>query len=277
MSKISTDTMPKRGAKIDSPELNNIYTDINSGFPLAEDNVRNEGLALPQFDTYAQSGESGIILKSADAFVGSHGAGTIVRANEATVFPYDAPQLIQEESLLILTEDDDILRVYFQIEAEVSGSNASPIGAGTNDMFWVFWLEWQLSSGGAWEPVQGNTSNQTDYEDILISPSTYGGFTEDSIAAIFVNHCYVHSHSSSTDVDFPPKRGHCGNYFLLENTGGRNIYGLRVMARGLMRGGYVSGGVSGDGNAGFITISPASTHQITVYNSDISYVQMRNK
>lgn len=274
MSIINTDTMPKRGSLLKSADLNEVYTDINDGFPLDGDNVRNEGLALPQFDTYAQSGESGIILKKAEHFGEGHSPSVVVRGNEQPTSPFDPPQLVQDEAVLIVLADQDILRVYFQIQAEVSGSAASPISSTSNDYFWVFWLEWQLAPAGSWTPVSSNVHNQTDYDDILISPATYGGYTEDSIAAIFVNHCYIYTPSN---VVFPNERGHCGNFYLLENTGGRTIYGLRIMGKGLMRGGYVSGGVTKDGNAAFITASPALTHQIAVSNSDISYVQMRNK
>jgi len=272
MSIIKADTLPKRGAELTSNDLNEVFTDINDGFPLDGDNARNEAIATPQLDTNANHGKSGIILRYADHYGESHGAGTIVRANEQATHPFDNPQLIQDETVIIPMDDGDILRVYFQIEAEPDGTG-SPLSITANDWFWVFWLEWKLSSGGAWETVD----NQTDYDDILISPATYGGFTEDSSGAIFVSHATIHLHSGSTRVDQSPRRGHCGNYFLLENTGGRTIYGLRIMGKGLMRGGYVSGGVSQDGNAAFITSSPASTHQCTVYASDISYVVMRNK
>lgn len=274
MSKINADTLPKRGAELSSTDLNEVYTDINDGFPLDSNNLRNEALALPQFDTNGKNGKSGIVLKYSGYYGKSHGAGTIVRANEATTFPYDAPQLIHEEPVVIPLADGDVLRVYLQLDALVSQSNTSPFSIASNDFFWVFWLEWQLSVGGAWTPVEG----QSDYEDIIISPATYGGMTRDSNAAIFVNACLIHTHSSSTDIDFPPRRGHCGQYFLLENTGGRSIFGLRIMGRGLMRGGYASSVVNPpDGNCAFITISPPSQHQITVYNSDITYLVQRSE
>ncbi len=277
MSIIKADTLPKRGALLTSTDLNEVYTDINAGFPLNGENVRNEGLALPQFDTYAQSGESGIILKALDHF--GESSNVIIPANENPTFPYFSAALVQDEAVVIVLEDNDILRVYFQISAEVN-QNSGVFGTPSNDYFWVFWLEWQLAPAGSWSPVQSNTHNQTNYTDIIGSPATYGGFMEDSIAAIFVNACTLYAHGGgSTSIFYPPRRGHCGNYFLLENTGGRTIYGLRIMGRGIMRGAYNAGGggLPRSGNFAMMTIAPPSTHQITVHSSDISYVHMRNK
>ena len=274
MSKISANTLPKRGAELTSTDLNEVYTDINDGFPLNGDNLRNEAIALPNLDSETLDGQSGIILRYAGHFDGSHGSGTITPANTQATHPFDPPTIIQSDSVIITLDDGDVLRVYFQVTAEVTGSASSPISASSNDFFWAYWLEWQLSSGGAWTPVE----NQTDYDDIIISPATYGGMTYNSNAAIFVNHCYIHRHSGSDDVDFPPKRGHCGQYFLLENSGGRTIYGLRVMCKGLFRGGYASGVVNPpNGNCAFITLSPSATHQIKTTASDLIYLVQRNR
>ena len=271
MSRITNDNPPKRGEQLTSTELNQVFTEVNDAFPMDGDNVRNEGIEQPSFNLASTSGKSGIILIAADDDTDT--GTTIVPANEATSAPYDPATVVHTWSTLITFNTNKIMRVYWQFENVVAGSATTPITADTNATGWAVWLEWQLSSGGSWEPVP----NQSDFEDLVESPATSGAVTYRTYGSTIVNHVYIHEHSSSTEYDFPPDRtGYgCWWYQAKQNY---TIYGLRLKCRGLIQNFYADNPVSGDDtNAWELVDSPASTHQITIGASNIAYMIMEEK
>lgn len=276
MSTISNSTLPNKNSTVSSSDLNTVFTETNAAFPMEADNVRNEGIDQPQWNLANASGQSDIVLLSANHYGQNHGTGVIVPANTKSVPPFDVSTTIQDEATLIVLALDDIFRVYFQLDAQITGSNTTPIAASTNGVAWAFWLEWDITDATLtnWVPVP----NQSDMEDLLESPSTYGAQTDSMYATCLVSHCFVHRVGASTKVDFPPRRGHRGT-FLFKSTGSYTVYGLRIRARGLFLPFYSTPASIGDPpahNSVKLVLSPSATHQVKVYNSDISYVQMRN-
>jgi hypothetical protein len=272
MSRITNNNPPQRGQKLTSTDLNQVFTDVNNAFPMDGDNVRNEGIDQPAFNLAGTSGKSGIILIAADDDETS--TPTVVNANTASVPPFDVPVAIQTWSTGIVPfNEDKIIRVYWQFENEIFGSAAQPITADTNATAWAVWLEWQLSSGGAWNPVPF----QSDFEDILVSPAIYGASTLNTYGCTIVNHVYIHQKSGTTEYDFPPDRTKYGSWWFQADQD-YTIYGLRLMCRGLIQNFYNSTPVNPPAsNAWKLVLSPVSTHQIIVNASQMAYMIMEEQ
>ncbi len=65
-------TTVKRGDKLTSAELNQQFTDVNSGFPMNGDTVRNEGVDYMAVDTGSSgtsTGKNGLVLVDAGSHV----------------------------------------------------------------------------------------------------------------------------------------------------------------------------------------------------------------
>lgn len=262
MSRITNDNPPKRGEQLTSTELNQVFTEVNDAFPLDGDNVRNEGIEQPSFNLSSTSGKSGIILIAADDDDDSSN-NTIV-ANTSTITPTD-PITVHEWSFLQTFNTGKILRVYWQFENQITGTNANPLAASINATAWAVWLEWQLSSGGAWDAVP----NQGDFDRV-----TVGEPTSQTYGCTIVNHVYVHKHSGSTRYDFPPDRTGYGCWWYKADQN-YTIYGLRLRCRGLIQNDFDSS-VGNTwllvGGSGFDT-----NHEITIGPSNIAYMIMEEK
>lgn len=269
MSRITNTNPPNRGDKLTSTDLNTSFTEVNNAFPMDAENVRNEGLDQPSFALAGTSGQSGIILIKADE--NDNSVSVIVNANTvAGAPPKDAPTTVQTWTTGIVPfNQNKIIRVYWQFENVITGSVTTPIAAGTNGTAWAVWLEWQLSSGGAFVPVPF----QSDFEDIQISPATYGASSLKTYASTFVNHVYIRSGG----YDFPPARTGYGCW-LFKADQNYVIYGLRLRARGLLQPRYNATPVSGDPvNVWELVDSPASTHQMTINKSYMAYMIMEEQ
>ena len=94
MSRITNDNPPKRGEKLTSTDLNQMFTEVNDAFTLDGQNVRNEGLDQPVFDLNNGHGKSGIILVAAAS--NEETTPVTVDANTASSPPFDAADTIQE-------------------------------------------------------------------------------------------------------------------------------------------------------------------------------------
>ena len=278
MSIIKNTTLPARHSQLVSADLNTVFTETNTAFPMDGSNVRNEGLDQPQFNLDPNDGAAGLVLKKSEHFGLGHGTGTIVPANTAATPPFDPFTEVQSTgAILTQIAQNDIFRVYFQVDAEVTGNNSTPLAASTNGVAWAFWLQWDITSPALtnWEAVPNNSE---ELEDILVSPATYGAQTNNMYGTMLVSHTYIHEKSSSTVVDFPPRRGHRGTWQFLADQS-YNVYGLRILARGLFLPFYSVPASIGDPDAHNsikLVLAASASHQIKVYNSDITYVQMRN-
>lgn len=260
MSRITNINPPKRGEKLTSTELNQVFTEANAAFPMDGDNVRNEGVDHPAFSLSGTTGQSGIILHKADDDTDT--GTTNVPANSSTVTPDPAVTVHTWSTGVVLFNEDQVIRVYWQFENQITGAVSTPVQAGYNALGWAVWLEWQLSSGGAWVSVP----NQGDFDRVTI-----GEPTSQTYGCTIVNHVYVHEHSSSTQYEFPPDRTGYGCWWYKADQN-YTIYGLRLRCRGLIINKY---DVSVEntwlllGNA-----SAPANHDITIGASNMAYMIM---
>ena len=148
MSRITNDNPPKRGEKLTSTDLNQMFTEVNDAFTLDGQNVRNEGLDQPVFDLNNGHGKSGIILVAAAS--NEETTPVTVDANTASSPPFDAADTIQEFTVVQVVKSDEIIRVYWQFDVENTVTDNAPVDSTTNNgCVWAAWLEYKLSSGGS--------------------------------------------------------------------------------------------------------------------------------
>ena len=144
MSRITNSNPPKRGEKLTSTELNQVFTEANAAFPMDGDNVRNEGVDHPAFSLSGTTGQSGIILHKADDDTDT--GTTNVPANSSTVTPDPAVTVHTWSTGVVLFNEDQVIRVYWQFENQITGAVSTPVQAGYNALGWAVWLEWHSSS-----------------------------------------------------------------------------------------------------------------------------------
>lgn len=263
----------KRGDKLTSTALNAEFTAANAAFTMDADNFRNEALDQAAFDTSSSNGKSGIILKQANQFTSFAGTVTIqANTNAEDATPVAATQIAGNYISTITAEQNDILRVYWQYEFNTTGNNsANPIGVDRQHLCWAVWLEWQLSSGGAFTPVTG----QSDLDNaITIAAGTrYGDTTANMKATSLDYHAIQFRENSGNQSVYPGNRMGYGQYFY-KFTSNTTVYGFRVMARGIYEPVYSTGSSS---NAIKITQAAGVVHTFVVYDAQLSYLLMRNE
>tara|TARA_R100001086_G_scaffold242590_1_gene170421 strand:+ start:2504 stop:3343 length:840 start_codon:yes stop_codon:yes gene_type:complete len=277
MSRIKNADPIKRGSSLSSTQINQQFTEVNAAFPMDGDNVRNEGIDQPVFDLNNSHGKSGIILRSS----GSNNVTTpeIVHANTATTPPYDFATPINTFTILNQYSTNNIIRVYWQFDHNtLSTSYSTPFATFPNATCWVVWLEWDITGGGSYTQVP----HQSSFEEIQVSPATHGAATYKTYASTFIPHITVVSDGSGGVTTIPPlgvayHRSSYGCWFYKADQD-YSIYGLRLMARGLVRNFYNATPATGSAtNAWELVDSAAATHQITINNSNLSYLIMRDQ
>lgn len=273
MSRITNNNPPYRGKELTSSSLNEVFTEVNDAFPMDGDNVRNEGIDQPAFDLSTSDGKSTIILIESDE--DQNDTPVIVLANDKVAPPYDPPVAVHTWPFLQTFQTDKIMRVYWQFENETYSSSlpSVPIVSSTNATAWAVWLEWQLSFGGAWTPVP----NQSDFEDILVSPTTHGASTLDTYGCTIVNHVFIHAHGGTTRYDeYPPRTGYGSWIYKADQD--YVIFGLRLMCRGLIQNFFNSTPVNPPASNAWELVDAAPlTHQITINTSHIAYMIMEEQ
>ena len=279
MSRINNTNPPGRGKELTSTALNQVFTEVNDAFPMNAENVRNEGLDQPSFDLDANDGKSGIILVAADE--DQNNSSISISANTEQEPPFISSTVIHTWNFLQIYATNQIMRVYWQFENEVSANSyGSPIDADTNAVTWPVWLEWQLSSGGAWTPVP----NQSDFEDLIQTTTTPGGYdiygasSDNTYATTFVSQVYIHRHSATTDYDTQPARTGYGSWIYKADQI-YVIYGLRLMCRGLLINFFNDNpDVGSPINSWYLVPSSASdAYTITIDASHIAYMIMEEQ
>ena len=268
---IISNSIIKRGDKLTSSQLNGEFTAVNTGFPMNKNNLANESLDLPVFDTNNTSGKSGIILKQMDMY--TNGSSATAYANTATTYPFTSGTVIHTETVLYTCEQNDMLRIYWNLSLQTFGDSSTyPIGsAGDKALCWVFLLEWQLSSGGAWTQVP----NQGNVITSLPPTGLYGN------NVLLLYGCSLESHvntyyepSSPSDVHvYAPKHNNYGQWYY-KVPSAQTIYGLRIRCMGLYTPQYI-----GTSNAIVLLIAPSgsTTHYVTVDKSELGFIQMRDR
>ena len=276
MSRITNSNPPDRGEKLISTDLNQMFTDVNDAFELDGENVRNEGLDQPVFTLNNSHGKSGIILVSASS--NEVTTPVTIDANTASSPPFDAAVTVHEWTVVQPVNDDEIIRIYWQFDFENTVSTNAPVNSTTNNgCVWAVWLEYKLSSSGAWETV----ANQNDF-DVPIdgsspgSPTVWGNPTQYTYGCTIYNHAFVHEHSSSTRVDEPPHRTAYGCWWYKPSSD-FTIYGLRLQCRGLLSQRYVTTSGFVQGNAWALKTVSSGTQQTTINKSYVAYLVMREQ
>lgn len=265
---IISNSIIKRGDKLTSSQLNGEFTAVNSAFPMNKNNLANESLDLPVFDTNNTSGKSGIILKQMDMY--TNGTSTVVNANTSTASPPTYfGTIVHTESVLYTCEQNDMLRVYWNLSVETYGNNFN--FSSYDNLTWVFVLEWQLSSGGAWTEVP----NQGDMLSSL--PSSYYGNT-----VLNMYGCSLESHvnkyydppTSTSGYLLSPKHNNYGQWYY-KVPSSQTIYGLRIKCLGL----YCPIWNSTINSLVIVNMPlPAvADNWITIDKSELGFIQMRDR
>lgn len=263
MSIIKNANPPKRGEKLTSTELNQVFTEVNTAFPMDGDNVRNEGIELPAFTLNSVSGQAGVILIGADE--DSDSGVTTVDGNASTVVGnVSPPTTVHTWNFTQPFDAGKIIRVYWQFENQIVGSVSTPVQPTYNALSWAVWLEWQLESGGAWDTVP----NQSDFSSVTVSQNTVLTF-----GCTIVNHVYVRTDGSGGALyDFPPPRTGYGCWWYKADQN-YTIYGLRLRCRGPIINRYNST----NNYNGWLLLGGSSypaNHKIIIAESNIAYMVM---
>lgn len=276
MSRITNSDFPKRGEKLTSTELNQVFTEVNDAFPLDGENFRSEGLDQPQFALNSGHGKSGIILVAA----GSNESTTSVTVdcNAGTYPTFDAPEILQTYSVIQPVQNDEMIRVYWQFDFDNTVTDTVPVrDTDNNGLVWAVWLEYKTGSAPSapWQPV----SNQHDFEapvdGTIGSPTVFGCNTQFAFGCTVYNHAFVFAQGGSTQVDTPPHRTAYGCWWYSPDSTW-TAYGFRLMCRGLMDQYHVSTGPFPTGNA-FQLLTISSTQQTTINNNYLAYMVMRKQ
>ena len=271
----------KRGDKLTATDLNAEFAAVNTGFPMNEDNVRNEGVDYKAFDTGgsgSSTGKNGVILVDANGFVlQTSGTSTIVRENTSVA---SDTAVGDKTGLSISAVAGDILRVYWQAQVTTS-TTSSGYPTGTSGIHstacWVHRLQWQINGSGSYVDVPG----QSDLNQTIDASGNKGTIMDETIASALVNSAIYHKNGSGTPTLIDPAiRTSYGSYYY-KFTGSTTINAFRIVARGLFMPIYVA---SGGGNPAYsedknclqlLTVSTAQ--QITFNQVDLNYLLMRSE
>lgn len=278
----------KRGDKLTSTALNAEFTAVNTAFTMDADNFRTEGLDQPAFNLNATSGKSTIILKQAGSstLIASSGATVYVEANENAVASSAAATQLgifnNSGAAFIIAEQNDILRVYWQHRhfTQAITAKSLPYDALKPGNCWAIWLEWQLSSGGAWAQVPGQSDMETNYTGG--SGGGYGAKTQDLKATEIVYHSLVYHIGSGTSnqlQSFPSRRMGYGQYYY-KFTSNTTIYGLRLMCKGLYEptyGSTPSSNILRIQQADAPTAPATANNRIQIDDLELSYILMKDQ
>lgn len=268
-------TTVKRGDKLTSAELNQQFTDVNSGFPMNGDNVRNEGVDYMAVDTGSSgtsTGKNGLVLVDANNYVlQAASSSTIVREYSTAG---SATQIGEKTGLSISAVAGDILRVYWQAQVTTTAGSGLPVGAGTfSTACWAHWLEWDVGSG--YVPVTGQSDmNQT------IATGTTGAPMDQTVATALVNASIYHDSGGSPAIINPGARCSYGSYYY-KFTGSQTITKLRIQCRGLFLPRYnpVAGGTAAEfEDRNCLQLMTASGAQQIEFNQlDLAFMLMRGE
>lgn len=249
------------GDSIDATDLNNRFQDYNQT-NLNQFNHRDAAHDLPQMSNtdWMCSYSNEITIGKVDVF---HAAPVTIAGQ--TAMPA-APVPIGDGvnttpmdfgALGITVDNDEVLRVYWNLSVNPTfagtpwrgGSSIShytfPDTTGgttllaTDVTCWILYLEWDITSSALtnWVPVP----DQQDYTN-NITGTVYGDKLEDSMSVVPIPAWTERANSAQNGQVLPGGRvvnrtGWCGvsgTYYFAPGNFNRTIYGLRVVAKGLM-------------------------------------------
>jgi len=272
----------KRGDKLTSTALNAEFTAANTAFTMDADNFRTEGIDQPAFDLNATTGKSGIILKqTGSSNLITSASPVTIDANENAVGSMVAATQLgivnAGGSILIPAKDTNIIRVYWQhrLATLAITAKSNPYDRLKCGLCWAIWLEWQLASGGSWTQVPGQGDMESNL-DAGSSTGGYGSLTEDlkATSVDFYSLDYHVAAGAANELQvFPGERCGYGQWYY-KFASDTNIYGLRLMCRGLYEPCHPS--TSHNKNALRIT-QAAADNKLAINYLQLSYLLMRNE
>tara|TARA_R110002051_G_scaffold3157_3_gene17043 strand:+ start:10993 stop:11847 length:855 start_codon:yes stop_codon:yes gene_type:complete len=275
----------KRGDELKSVELNAEFTAVNTAFKMDADNFRNEAIDQAAMNLHASHGKSGIILLqtgSTDLITSS----TNIDANENAVASMVAPTQLGVigggAPVIIVAKDTNIFRVYWQHRFNTGATTLKslPYASSKCGLCWAIWLEWQLSSGGSWVQVPGQGNMETAL-DPLAASGGYGSKTVDMKATSLDFHSLDFKGTSpATFQVFPGERSGYGQYYY-KFASDTNIYGLRLMCRGLYEPCFPLSSVQKNSVRITQAAAPSSpavyNNRLVIQSLQLSYLLMRNE
>jgi hypothetical protein len=270
----------KRGDKLTSTALNAEFAAVNTGFPMNEDNVRNEGLDYTAFDTGGSgtsTGGNGLILVDANSYpIQASSSSTIVREN-----PTDgtATVLGTKSGLSISVAAGDIIRVYWQAQIATSHTGTLPIGTSSNmsTACWAMWLTWTLDGAAAVVPGQSNMADPLDTGQV-------GAAMEKTIATTLIPAHLFHNQSGGSGARSEEFGDRCcyGSYYYKFTSSG-TISAFSLSARGLFMplykptGGSIPATIEDRNCLLLQTLTAGNTAQVTFTGIDLGYLLMRSE
>ena len=275
----------KRGEKLTFTDLNAEFTAVNTAFPMDEDNVRNEGLDYRSFATGATRftrGSNGLILVNSQSFnLQSAGSSTVIRE-----YPAGSSQALGIPAVPSIggvnyfdAKENDILRVYWQIQATTTIDNNVPIGTGTNpysSACWAIRLQWEINGAGSFTEVPGQSDmNQT------IGIGQLGTIMSETNATTLVNAGIVHKDStgSTTFINVGPRTVY-GSYYYKFTTDTR-VNKMRLIGQGLFLPLYQSSGggipAYAENKNCLLLNNTTPTQQIDTNQIDLAYLLLRSE
>ena len=271
MSRITNDDPIKRGTSLTSSNMNQQFTDVNDAFPMDGTNLHHEAIDQPALSLSNSSGKSGIILR----YTGSNNetSPVVVSPNTSTTSPFDPPSTLHTFTTSAIAYEDDIIRVYWQLNHEVeSSAYNTPFGSNPNLTAWAVYLEWDITGGGAYELVP----NQSDFTDLL-DTGISGARVANTYATTFIPHAVISEKSSTTRYNPPVgdawDRTSYGQFYYKADQQ-YVIYGFRLRVIGFVQNSYST---TLSENVFVLVDATASTYTLTVDSSNISYLIMRSQ
>jgi hypothetical protein len=271
----------KRGEKLTFTDLNAEFTAVNTAFPMDDDNVRNEGIDYRCIKTNTSgtaSGKNGLILVNGQSLnLQSSGSSTVIRE-----YPAGSSQALgipATPTSPIDAKENDILRVYWQIQATTTIDNNVAIGTGTNpysSACWAIRLQWEINGAGSFTEVPGQSDmNQT------IGIGQLGTIMSETNATTLVNAGIVHKDStgSTTFINVGPRTVY-GSYYYKFTTD-TIINKMRLIGQGLFLPLYQSSGggipAYAENKNCLLLNNTTPTQQIDTNQIDLTYLLLRSE
>jgi len=277
------------GEDLTAATVNAKFQDITTATTTALDeaNIRNQSIDMSQMDGTALSGKSDIILVSMkQGSIGSSDTDITV----GLVYPKNRTGTPLLRSLAptnlawgAVLSTNDMLRVYWSGRCtpftDVLGSNRTD----DNDLCWVFWLQWDITSAGLTNWVE--VPNQGDWSTEIESAGSgkYGEPTDTVLSATrgiqgsaIVPHYQTYIDSTVTQV--VNKRNNINGTYYYKNAGADvTVYGLRIVVGGPYKGhtNHETGSGTDRNYLKYSTADIGPNDRITVYNAQIAAMIMR--
>jgi hypothetical protein len=281
------------GEDLTAATVNAKFQDITTATTTALDeaNIRNQSIDMSQMDGTALSGKSDIILVSMKQ--GSVGSGSdlttlVAYPTSRTGIPLSSGGAPTNLAWGAVLSTNDMLRVYWSGRCTPFTNASAGNTALTNDMCWVFFLQWDITSAGLtnWVEVPNQGGWSTEIESA--GSGKYGEPTDTIIPSIgnnrgiqgsaIVPHYQAWIDSSGGLQRIVPKRNNINGSYYYKNAGADvTVYGLRLKVGGPYKGhtNHETGSATDRNYLKYNTANVGAGDTVTVYNAQIASMIMR--